>query len=211
MAEAVLQEILTVGHSNHSVEDFIALLKNHSVQVVADVRSSPYSQRHPQFNRGTVEAHLRDAAIDYTFLGDELGARPAGQDCYRDGRVSFHELECSARFQEGLRKLMQIAQFRRVALLCAERDPLECHRMILVSHALSRKGIPVSHILADGTVESNEAAERRLVSRLDIQGGLFEPPQTPAELIERAYEEQAQKIAYSPEPLHDISATGGSR
>jgi hypothetical protein len=149
--------------------------------------------------------------MDYAFLGDELGARPEGQDCYRNGRTDFHGLENSPKFQQGLRRLTEMAQFQRVALMCAERDPLECHRMILVSHALSRKGVPVKHILADGRLESNEDAERRLVQRLDIQGNLFEPVLTPAELIERAYEVQGRKIAYGPQPVEDVSSRGDLR
>ena len=199
------QGILTVGHSNHPVESLIALLKMHAVQAVADVRSSPYSRYHAQFNRGEIEASLHNAGIAYEFFGDELGARPPGLGAYRNGHIDFRELAASPKFEDGLRRLILLGQSRRVAVMCAERDPLECHRMILVGRALSRKGVPVKHILPDGRLESNEDAERRLVNRLDIQGSLFEPAPTAAELIDRAYEAQGRRIAHSPETSEDAS------
>jgi uncharacterized protein (DUF488 family) len=211
MVEVLPQEILTVGHSNHSIEDFIILLKNQSVQVVADVRSAPYSRFHPQFNRGSVDAYLLNAGMDYVFMGDQLGARPADQVCYKDGRVDFRGLENSPNFQDGLCRLIQAAHLRRVSLMCAERDPIECHRMVLISRALSRKGVPVKHVLSNGRLESNEDAERRLVKQLDIQGSLFEPILTLPELIEKAYEVQGQKIAYGAEPVGDVSSLRDTR
>ena len=138
-------------------------------------------------------------------------ARPSGRDCYRNGRIDFHAIAVSSRFQEGLQRLILIGRSQHTAIMCAESDPLECHRMILVSRALSRKGVSIEHILPDGRLESNEDAERRLVSRLDIQGGLFEPTPTPEELIERAYEVQGQKIAYSLEATEDVPVLGDLR
>ena len=193
--------IYTIGHSNHAAERFGELLRQHAVGAVADVRSTPFSRFNPQFNRRTLAASLRDGGIHYVFLGDELGARSKDPACYDAGRVSYAKLARSEPFRRGLERVLGGMQEHRIALMCAEREPLECHRTILVSRELERAGVPVTHILHDGSLETHERAMERLIGELRLTGeDLFKRH---AELIEEAYEVQAARVAY----VRDPSAT----
>jgi uncharacterized protein (DUF488 family) len=195
MGEPACHVIYTIGHSNHPIERFIALLRRHGVSVLADVRSAPYSGYCPQFNRESLAPALGRAGIAYLFLGRELGARREEPSCYEDGRVQFREVLRQPLFQEGIRRLLDSAKTQPVALMCAEKDPLDCHRMVLVCRCLKSMGAEVAHILEDGGLESQAQAEGRLVKRLGIEPTLFEQDATRQDLIERAYDEQAQAIA----------------
>lgn len=157
------REVLTVGHSNHSFEGFAALLHRHRVTVVADVRSVPYSRRHPQFSRRALEDALAEQRVRYRFLGAELGARTPDPSCYDDeGRVVFPRLAKTGAFLRGIERVLETAARSRLALLCAERDPAGCHRTILVASALAARGASISHILADGQLEDHEQTLDRL-------------------------------------------------
>lgn len=188
--------IHTIGHSNHPIQKFLDLLLQHDITAVADVRSNPYSRFNPQFRREKLQASLAEAAIQYVFLGEELGARSQDPACYdATGRVSYTKLAQTPLFQRGIERLKKGATEYRVSIMCAEREPLECHRTILVAHELVRQSLAVTHILADGSLESHEQALQRLVVSL----GLSTPDDlfgTSADLIEQAYELQAERIAY---------------
>jgi uncharacterized protein (DUF488 family) len=186
--------IYTIGHSNHPIDRFIALLHQHDVDAVADVRSTPYSRFNPQFSKEKLQAALAAAGIRYVFLGEELGARSKDPTCYDEGgRVSYAKLASTDLFRRGLDRLLAGMQNHRIAIMCAEREPLECHRTILVSRELERAGVPITHILSDGTLEPHRDAMRRLASSLKLATtDLFSSPD---ELIEAAYEKQASRIA----------------
>jgi uncharacterized protein (DUF488 family) len=186
--------IYTIGHSNHPIERFIALLREHGVQAVADVRSTPYSRFNPQFRREPLAASLSDAGIRYVFLGEELGARSQDPSCYDGNRVSYAKLARSALFQRGLERLISGAQEFRIAILCAEKDPLDCHRTILVTRELEHRGVPVSHILADGSLEPNTQTMARLIA--DLKLGECDLFRDGRELVEEAYDARAKKVAY---------------
>ena len=186
--------IYTIGHSNHPIERFIALLRQHEITAVADVRSTPYSRFNPQFNRETLRKSLVDAGIHYVYLGEELGARSKDRSCYDDGRVNYYKLAQTGLFKRGLERLRTGMAEHKIALMCAEKEPLECHRTILVTRELVSQGIPVTHILDSGAIESHDAAVARLRERLDIPAeDLF---RSQAELIEAAYDLQGRTIAY---------------
>ncbi len=185
--------LFTIGHSTHAVEHFIALLRDHDVQAICDVRSVPYSQHNPQFNRESLQEELRKVAIHYVFLGKQLGARSDNPACYIDGKVQYNYLVDEPIFAEGLRRLRNGIDRFRVALMCAERDPLTCHRTILVCRELRARDLSIEHILADGSIETNSAAEKRLMSMMNIRPGMFDDER---DCIERAYEKQAGNIAY---------------
>lgn len=187
--------ILTIGHSNHPFGHFLELLSAHGVTLVADVRSVPYSQRHPDYSREPLRRALLASGISYLFLGGELGARPKDRACYADGRVQYRRVAQTALFRSGLDRVLSEAGTSRVALLCAEREPLACHRAILVARELVALGAGVDHILADGRIESHAEALERLLDELKLrQLGLFSAS---SDLIERAYAEQEARIAYS--------------
>lgn len=197
------QPIFTVGHSNAGSEAFIDLLRRHAVTAVADVRSQPYSRFLPHFNRDQLKAGLRGAGIGYVFLGRELGARPDDPSCYVDGVARYERIAATLPFREGIARLLQGWRTARIALLCAEKDPLACHRTILVCRHLRRPGLAIRHILGDGTLESHEEAEQRLIRLHGLHQASFLEPRTPAETLEEAYDRQAARIAYSRSEQHD--------
>jgi uncharacterized protein (DUF488 family) len=190
-----VQMIYTIGHSNHPIDRFIALLQQHGIEAVADVRSTPYSRFNPQFRKEKLQATLAAAGIRYVFLGEELGARSKDPGCYDEGgRVSYARLASTDLFRRGLDRLMTGMRNHRIAIMCAEREPLDCHRTILVSRELERAGVPVTHILQDGSLESHRQTMTRLASDLKLAStDLF---RTPDELIEDAYDRQGSRIAY---------------
>jgi uncharacterized protein (DUF488 family) len=148
----------------------------------------------PQFNRETLRRSLAAAGIDYLYLGKELGARPADGSCYREGRVQYELLARTASFRQGIERVGREAAIRRVALVCAEREPLDCHRTILVSPWLRKEGLPVRHIHGDGRIEDHDEAARRLVAQLGIPGpDIF---RSEAAVIEEAYARRGEQMAY---------------
>jgi uncharacterized protein (DUF488 family) len=187
--------LYTIGHSNHPIDRFIALLQQHGIDAVADVRSTPYSRFNPQFRKERLQAALADAGVRYVFLGDELGARSKDPACYDEsGRVSYARLAATDLFRRGIERLLTGMQKHRIALMCAEREPLDCHRTILVARELERAGVSITHILADGSLEPHRHAMERLASNLKLaETDLF---RTPDELIEDAYDKQGSQIAY---------------
>jgi uncharacterized protein (DUF488 family) len=164
--------IWTIGHSNHTLDHFLDLLRTHAIDVVADVRSTPFSRRHPHFNRERLKAALANAGggtgagIDYIFLGAELGARSPDRACYdAEGRVVYERLARTEAFKAGIVRVTTEAETRRVTLMCAEKDPLACHRTILVTPRLIARGLTVMHILADASIEPHTpATEDRLIA-----------------------------------------------
>ena len=191
--------IHTVGHSNHPIERFIALLQPHGITAVADVRSTPYSRFNPQFRREKLQAALDDVGIQYMFLGEELGARSQDPACYdADGRVSYARLAATDLFRQGIERLKAGTAEHRISLMCAEREPLECHRTILVARELVREGVAVTHILADGSLESHEHAMERLAVKLKLGAGLGAGDlfANSADVVEQAYDVQGARIAY---------------
>ena len=187
--------VLTIGHSNHPLVDFVALLRRHAATAVADVRSAPYSRFNPQFNREPLAAVLADHEIDYLYLGRELGGR-ADRQCYENGRIRYDRVAQTPRFAEGLERLTCETAGHRVALLCAERDPLRCHRALLIAPALHEQDVAVHHIHADGQLETHAAAMERLLDLHDVQaeGDLFAPSH--AELVALALRRQAQRVGH---------------
>lgn len=194
MTDTRQHEILTIGHSTHPIERFMALLREHGVTALADVRSAPFSRFNPQFNKDALQKSLKEAGIAYIFLGKELGARSSDRSLYEKGRVQYDRLARTELFRSGIARVRKGALEHRVALMCAEKEPLECHRTLLVAKALVREGEAVAHIHADGHLESHADAMRRL---LDVTG--MPPPDMlscEAELIEEASRRQEAKVAY---------------
>jgi uncharacterized protein (DUF488 family) len=188
------KSVFTIGHSTHSIEAFLVLLQAHGVTAVADVRSTPFSRANPQFNRNALEHSLRSHGISYVFLGRELGARSEDPSCYESGRIQYSRLARTDLFKRGLECVMRGSHEHRLVLMCAEKEPVECHRTLLVARALAERGIEVDHILANGNLERHESALARL---LDVVGlprqDLF---RSRAQLIEEAMVRQEKRIAY---------------
>ena len=193
--------VYTIGHSTHSIVPFIALLRQHSVTALCDVRSRPYSRMNSQFNRELLKKDLRESGIKYVFLGEELGARSEDKSCYRNGQVQYSLLAKTALFRQGIDRIKDGAREYRLALMCAEKEPLECHRTILVARILFEEGVPVMHIHADGHVEEHSRAIDRLTTMLRVPSAdMFRSHDV---VVSDAYEYQAQKIAYREQTSSD--------
>jgi uncharacterized protein (DUF488 family) len=199
MNDAEAESLYTIGHSSHTWDEFIDLLRRHEIAAVADVRSSPYSRHCPQFNREGLAAGLGAAHIEYIFMGDVLGARSDDPACCVDGRVSFPKMAETPRFRQGVDRLRLKMNERRTAILCSEKDPLDCHRAILICRHLRQFPVRIRHILEDGGLEGHGQAESRLVRQLKIEPSLFDADAGGEGLIRRAYDAQAERIAYRPE------------
>ena len=185
--------IFTIGHSTHPQLNFADLLHRHNVEVVADVRSQPYSRFHAQFNREELRHFLQQQGISYLFLGDELGARSKDPSCYSNGKVQYDRLVRTTDFQVGISQLDNASRISRLALMCAEREPLECHRTLLIARHLFDRGWNVCHIHADGSLEDHAAAEERLMAQLRIPTMFL----SPEERREEAYRVQTDAVAYT--------------
>ena len=191
--------ILTVGHSTHTLEAFVALLKLHDVTALADVRSAPFSRFNPQFNKDAIERSLKAHGIKYVFLGRELGARSDDRSCYENGRVQYGRLARTELFRSGIERVMQGAEEHCIALMCAEKEPLDCHRTLLVARALEEKGVAVIHILADGRLESQGDAMVRLLAVVGLPRDDFF--QSRPDLIAQALTRQEERVAFVDENL----------
>lgn len=206
------KELLTIGHSNHSIEAFISLLGQHGITALADVRSHPYSRYLPHFTQSALKASLANAGIRYVFLGKELGARPNNPDCYVDGKALYEKIAATELFAEGIQRLLKGAETYKISLMCAEKDPITCHRAILVCQNLRPFELEINHILSDGNLESHNHLEERM---LDLHGlsdtqqnkpkqlSLFDavestdpPIRHKEERLKQAYHLQGDKIAY---------------
>jgi len=192
--------VLTIGHSTHALEAFVALLQRHDVTAVADVRSAPYSRFNPQFNREPLAEALDSEAIRYVFLGNALGGRSDDPACYEDGRILYDRVAATMSFRSGLARVVQGTAKYRIALMCAEKEPLHCHRTLLVARALDEQGVDVAHIHADGALETHRAAMDRLldIHRLSREGDLSG---TREELIDTAIAQQARRVAHTDDKL----------
>ena len=191
--------LFTIGHSTHPQERFIALLRQHGITALCDVRSTPYSRWNPQFNREALEQALPAHGIAYRFLGRELGARSDDPACYEDGKVQYPRLAETELFQSGLKRVLRGSrEFSRIALMCAEKEPLECHRTILVARRLAALGVQVEHIHADGHLESHDAALSRLARIFNLpEYDLFHSRE---ELLADACSRQEERIAHEVAP-----------
>jgi uncharacterized protein (DUF488 family) len=199
--------VLTIGHSTHSWERFLALLRSANVTAVADVRTSPYSRHYPHFNRDDLRDELRLDGISYVFLGKELGGRPSERKFYCEGVADYEKMTQASGFSKGLDRVIEGARTYRIALMCSERDPLDCHRCLLVGRALAQRGVRVSHILDNGSVVGHSEIEDRL---LEVSGrtadDLFAARE---ERLATAYRERARKVAFAepqPQPGGPIAA-----
>ena len=190
-------EILTIGHSNRTVEDFVQLLQPFSVTRIVDVRSAPYSRFVPHFNREVLQRSLRSAGLRYEYRGRQLGGRPEDPTHYMGRRADYGAMAASPAFNEACSRLRELAHREACVLMCSEAEPLECHRFLLVSRTLVGLGESVSHILPNGSLESHSETEHRL---LRVTGFEQRDLWDTADALPDAYERQAERVAFSRNP-----------
>ncbi len=207
--------LLSVGHSNHTAVSLLALLAAESVTAVADVRTSPFSKRLPQFNQPELEMALRKHDIGYVFLGDLLGGRPARRALYDDdGRVDYERVRATTDFARGLDRLVSGLEDHRAAFLCGEEDPLDCHRGLMITPALVERGIIPGHLRKDGTVQTTAAMEEELLELTGVGAGLRDglfagvvSEEEKRQDLAEAYRRMARKKAYRL-PKDEASGSG---
>lgn len=188
--------VFTIGHSNHSLDCFMKLLRAHGVNEAVDVRSAPYSGYTPHFNYDFLKDALENKGIGYLFMGGKLGGRPADRSCYdAAGRVLHDKVAKTEGFNDGVKDIIRGAGERRIALMCSEKEPLECHRTLLVAHNLAQWGVAVQHILAEGNLESHDETMNRLlgVFKLPPDGNMF---RTRDDVIAKVVALQAKQVAF---------------
>ena len=139
--------IYTIGYGSRTLDDFVRVLQNYGIDFVLDVRSAPYSRFKPEFSKDALETHLRENAIRYIYLGDQLGGQPKDRDCYEDDKVVYAKVKEKAFYRAGLERVQAaFRKQRRVVLMCSEGKPEMCHRSKLIAASLIEMGIPVAHI-----------------------------------------------------------------
>jgi uncharacterized protein (DUF488 family) len=185
-------DLLTIGHSNLSAERFMTLLTGAGVTAVADVRSVSFSRWCPWFSGKALAKRLAGERIAYVALGDALGGRPRDPALYCDGVADYEGMAARPEFAAGLARVMDATARQRVCLLCAEREPLDCHRCLLVGRALCERGLTLGHIRPDGSIEPHAATEERLLALAGGEADLFRGR---ADRLAHAYRCRARAVA----------------
>lgn len=196
--------LISIGHSNHSVARLVELLRSAGVTVVADVRSQPFSKRYPQFNRPDLAHALEEEEMNYWFLGQLLGGRPRQPDLYDgEGRLNYERVRTTAFFRQGVEHICETREEHTIALLCAEEDPLDCHRGLMITPALVERGLAPLHLRGDGSTETTPAMEDRLLAAtkvgVGVLDGLFAATLSADErgqLLAEAYRAMARRKAF---------------
>lgn len=190
-------DLLTIGHSNIPIERFIGLLRGAGVNAIADVRSTPASRRFPWFSAKNLAARLQREGMAYLPFGNALGGRPNDARLYRDGIADYEAMARRPEFHAGLDRL-GAAERHCVCLMCAEREPLDCHRCLLVARALAERGVNVGHIRHDGTITPHATIEQQLLAdygqKADATADLFGAGQ--GGRLAAAYRRRARAVAY---------------
>lgn len=198
-----MHNLYTIGYSCHSIESFIEALKTHHVDAIADVRSQPFSKFKPEFNRENLSIELKNHGLQYVFLGEECGARINDPSCYVNGKADYSRIATSRLFQKGLERIIKGLSKLNIALMCAEKDPITCHRTILICRNLKKRVQNIKHILCDNATETQVHAELRLKMKYKLDApDMFMSEQ---ELLEHAYTLQGQEIAYDLNVLKEES------
>jgi uncharacterized protein (DUF488 family) len=190
--------VFTIGHSTHSYEHFLSLLRAFDITAVADVRTTPFSRHFPHFNEATLRSELKLDGIAYVFLGRELGGRPSGGSFYCNGVADYEKMAKTEAFAGGIKRVIDGAMKFRIALMCSEHDPLDCHRCLLVGRTLSKEGVRLVHILGENSSMSHEAVEEKLLHLAGHSGD--DLLMTASERLSAAYRNRSLRVAYVEPP-----------
>lgn len=206
-----MRRLFTIGYSTDDFSRFAERLRANGVMAVCDVRSSPYSGFAPDYSRERLKKLLAARGIDYFFLGGALGARPADRACYENGVATYARIAASPAFNDGLDKLARCATNTVPALMCAERDAIDCHRAVLVARnfAAHSPDVAIAHIDIDGRAEPQSAFEARLLAKhgLADTGFFAADPAVARQNLDKAYAAQGARIAYAEkEPAPETAA-----
>lgn len=194
--------LYTIGHSQHKIEYFIEMLKVYKINYVLDVRSTPYSQFASDYNKENIKRVLSNVGIQYVFMGRYFGARQEDRNLYTgEGYLDFEKTRRGIPFQAGVQNVMKGVQLgNKIAFMCTEKDPIECHRAIMVARTFYENGLDVQHILWDKTLQSHAVLNKRLLDLYypdrNQMSLFFEDNKSEEEYLQEAYERQNEKIGY---------------
>jgi len=188
------KQCFTIGHGNYPIDQFIPSLQNIGIDLIIDVRSSPYSRFNPHFNRENLEKSLIMNDIDYRYMGDKIGGRQSEPHLlFPNGTVNYRKVQETEKFLEGINEVLSIiSSGKKIALMCAEKEPERCHRFAMISPVLQSRGISVIHIRPDMKLQSNEDLERDLIdsffdtSQVSITG-------EPVDFVAKMYEDAGRR------------------
>ncbi len=185
--------LFTIGYASFSITDFIKTLLQHNINALVDVRSAPYSKYKPEFKKDNLNKALADNNISYIFSGKSVGARVEDPECYIDGKLNYGLLKQTESFQTGIERILNGMKDYRIALMCAEKDPVNCHRTFLICRTLQTYPVKIQHILDDGSLEEHSNTEKRLLKLHDLdQPDIF---RSERERVEDIYDGMCEGIA----------------
>lgn len=202
-------DLFTIGHSNIAADRFVGMLRGAGVNAVADVRSAPFSRFFPWFSAKNLAKRLEREGMVYAAFGDTLGGRPHDPALYCEGIADYEAMAKRPEFRAGLDRLFSLAGRQRVCLMCAEREPLDCHRCLLVARALAERGLAIGHILHDGTIEPHTTTQERLLASRGRDEDLFVTGQ--GERLAAAYRQRARAVAYRAKTVSKGANAGAER
>jgi len=188
-----IKTLYSIGHSNDSFEKFVKRLKIHHIQAIADVRSQPYSRYASWFNRENISISLKKNDIAYVFLGDKVGARCTDPYCIVDGQVDFTKVAQRKEFQSGIARIRHGLSKFNIALMCSEKDPMTCHRTILIAREFVKYNIDIQHIFPDNNIQYHSKLMQRIAYENNYHNDLF---MSEEDKVNQSYKLQAGKMGY---------------
>ena len=190
--------IFTLGHSNHTWQSFAALVHRVGIERIIDVRSAPVSRYSPHFNRESIEPALKEIGCSYCFMGLELGGRPSNADLFTNGVADYALMASTDKFTQAIDRVIDMSRSAPTALMCAEKDPMDCHRCLLVGRQLDRRGERVCHVLYDGTIETQQDVEKRILKAAGLDADdLF---RSHDERVDQAYALENRRVGFALAP-----------
>lgn len=209
----ILGELFTIGHSQHSIKYFISLLNKYGIDYLLDVRSTPYSKYAEQYNRENIDKSLNSVNVKYVFMGKYFGARSQNVELYNDkGYLDFEKVRKSKDFNEGIENvILGLEQGHTIALMCTEKQPIDCHRAIMISRAFEMQKIYAKHIMPNGKILTQQQLDEQLLrkyfpDRRQLTLLSYEKPVNEDEYLLEAYRKRNAEIAYTINEVKKVHA-----
>lgn len=192
----MISAIYTTGYAGHSAPSLVQLLQTTGITVLADVRSNPFSGRQPEMDKPALMQALRCAGMRYVFMGEQLGGRPRNPKLYRAGRIDPQALLAHEGYRAGVARLIAGAASHSICLLCAERDPISCHRGLYIAESLQEAGMQVLHLIPGKPAEDHQATRTRMAELAHMEhADLFASEK---DRLSMAIDQMREKIAFTP-------------
>ena len=199
------KRLFTIGYAGFlDVNEFIQVLERNEIEILIDVRSTPFSAYHTDYNKDALSSLLKEHGIYYANFARQFGARQENRAFYRNGRLDFETFSKSPQFLDGINSVEK--SNANIAFMCAEKKPSECHRTILVARAFSDRGYEITHLMPDDESITQKDVEQELLEKYfpdRAQVSLFdEDYKTEEEYIAEAYKKRNDEIGFRLEDLY---------